>query len=134
MSLSMDRTASCTPGFEDLQMLTTADVAMLLALSEKSVRQMVARHELEAHRFPKGYRFSRSAIIEMLQRTRTGPAPTGKPSRTGRFNQSGTPRRPTGPVPRASAREDRKRSGAGCERGAHVSKKGTLTALVREES
>jgi len=128
----MDRTAPCPPGFEDLQMLTTAEVATLLAMSEKAVRQMVARHDLEAHRLSSGYRFSRSAIIEMLERTRTGEVATGKPSRPGRFQQgAGRPLRPTSP---AHGRGVGSHSGARRERGATGSKKGTLTTLVKEES
>lgn len=132
MSPSMDRTASCLPGFEDLQMLTTADVATLLVTSEKAVRQMVARHDLEAHRISNGYRFTRSAIVEMLERTRTGQVAAGKPSPPGRFQRGA--RRPKRPTSRTPGKEPGNHSGARRECGAPVSKKGTLTGLVKEET
>ena len=64
---------TATNGVEDDELLTTARVATLLAVSRSSVLRYIERGDLPAMRLPSGvYRVPRSAVDKLLRQIREG--------------------------------------------------------------
>lgn len=106
---------------DDLQLLTTAEVARLLVVRPGVVREMALAGELEASWIGRGYRFRRSAVEAAIEHRRVTIA--------GRVS----PRR--GPARRSSVAK-RPGRGNGVLHGRHAiekaPRKGVLTNLLKD--
>lgn len=56
-----------------MKLYTVKETAELLASSQKTVRELIKRGELSAHRFANEYRISDEAISEFLKKTLVNP-------------------------------------------------------------
>ena len=107
---------------DDLQLLTTAEVAKLLVVGARVVREMVQTGELEGSWIGRGYRFQRASVEAVIARRRVAGA-GGMPPRPGGMRRDSLTKHPSrrGVVPS----------------GRHVvqraPRKGVLTDLLKGE-
>lgn len=122
MSEPTHNSASEQSPHDDLQLLTTEEVARLLLVSPRVVREMALGGELEASWIGRGYRFRRSAVEAAIENRRiasvSGTPPRPRAAR--RNSVTGLRSRPSVVPPRR-------------HRAEKAPRKGVLTSLLKDE-